>query len=225
MGFSSAIRTTRRRISISTPRRDGPCAYVHLRATSCRCQRSKVSGVTMVAISRSRRRPSRCMRGWRAGAGRHRSAAGVGPAAGGAGGDILRPDSGARPALGDPTSPSGRRAAAGERRHRSRPESRSRAGISRRPPSIQPWDTTRSSYRLDACRARTNSPDVILADHTGVAGSSPGRANVFGSIPETWVTDHSGPSVRIVVACSRTSRGSEGLIFSTGTQCVRPYTR
>jgi hypothetical protein len=33
--------------------------YVHFRATSCRCQRSSVSGVTTVAISRNRPRPRR----------------------------------------------------------------------------------------------------------------------------------------------------------------------
>jgi hypothetical protein len=60
---SFAIRTTKRRISASTPRRlDRGVAYVHLRATNCRCQRSDVSGVTMVAISRNSRRPSRYAR-------------------------------------------------------------------------------------------------------------------------------------------------------------------
>ena len=42
------------RISARTPRRLAPfLAYVHLRAMSCRCQRSSVSGVTIVATSRS----------------------------------------------------------------------------------------------------------------------------------------------------------------------------
>jgi hypothetical protein len=49
------MRTTRRRISASTTRRlDAGFAYVHFRAMSCRCQRSSVSGVTIVAISRNR---------------------------------------------------------------------------------------------------------------------------------------------------------------------------
>jgi hypothetical protein len=55
VGFSSAIRTVRRRISVSPPRRLAQrLAYVHFRAMSCRCQRSSVSGVTTVAISRNR---------------------------------------------------------------------------------------------------------------------------------------------------------------------------
>ena len=56
------IRTTSRRMSASTPRRLGRAAYVHFLAMSWRCQRSKVSGVTIVAISRSRCRPSRYAR-------------------------------------------------------------------------------------------------------------------------------------------------------------------
>jgi hypothetical protein len=53
VGFSSAIRTPRRRISTSTPRQPGRAPYVHFLAMSCRCQRSDVSGVTIVAISRN----------------------------------------------------------------------------------------------------------------------------------------------------------------------------
>ncbi len=57
------MRTVRRRISVSTPPRLGQRgACVHFRAMSCRCQRSSVSGVTTVAISRSRLRPNRYAR-------------------------------------------------------------------------------------------------------------------------------------------------------------------
>jgi hypothetical protein len=44
------------------PRRPGWLAYVHFRAISCRCQRSNVSGVTIVAISRKAVRPTRYAR-------------------------------------------------------------------------------------------------------------------------------------------------------------------
>jgi hypothetical protein len=47
---------TRRRISVSTLRRPARVGYVHLRAINCRCHRSKVSGVTIVAIGRMRHR-------------------------------------------------------------------------------------------------------------------------------------------------------------------------
>ena len=47
------------RISAKTPERLlRLLGYVHLRATSCRCQRSSVSGVTIVATSRKACRPS-----------------------------------------------------------------------------------------------------------------------------------------------------------------------
>jgi hypothetical protein len=44
------------------PRRPGWQAYVHFRAISCRCQRSNVSGVAIVAISRKAVRPTRYAR-------------------------------------------------------------------------------------------------------------------------------------------------------------------
>src|SRR6516225_5752703 len=53
------MRTTSCRISARTPRRPFPFfVYVHLRATSCRCHRSSVSGVTTVVRSRKAARPS-----------------------------------------------------------------------------------------------------------------------------------------------------------------------
>ena len=51
VGFSAAIRTTKRRISRRTLRRPGGRAYVHFRAISRRCQRSSVSGVAIVGTS------------------------------------------------------------------------------------------------------------------------------------------------------------------------------
>jgi hypothetical protein len=45
-----------------TPRRPDLLAYVHFRAINCRCQRSNVSGVAIVAISRKVARPTRCAR-------------------------------------------------------------------------------------------------------------------------------------------------------------------
>jgi hypothetical protein len=63
VGFSAAIRPTSWRISARTPRRAVLfLAYVHLRAINCRCQRSNVSGVTIVATSRKAHRPSRYAR-------------------------------------------------------------------------------------------------------------------------------------------------------------------
>jgi len=61
LGFSVAIRRTRRRISASTAGRPGRClVQVNFRAIGSRCHRSMVSGVTSVAASRSTARPSRC---------------------------------------------------------------------------------------------------------------------------------------------------------------------
>ena len=61
LGFSVAIRTTRRRISVSTPGRPGRCrVYVHFRTINSRCHRRMVSGVTSVATSRNTSRPRRC---------------------------------------------------------------------------------------------------------------------------------------------------------------------
>src|SRR5947209_7478651 len=53
------MRTTKRRISASTPRGWDRRAWVHVQATSCRCHRSKVSGVTIVATWRKACRPNR----------------------------------------------------------------------------------------------------------------------------------------------------------------------
>jgi hypothetical protein len=61
LGFSVAIRTTRRRISASTTGRPGrrrEC--VHFRTINSRCHRRMVSGVTSVATSRNTARPRRC---------------------------------------------------------------------------------------------------------------------------------------------------------------------
>ena len=52
--------TSARRRACRPAGRPWPARYVHLRATSSRCQRRMVSGVTRVATCASSRRPSRC---------------------------------------------------------------------------------------------------------------------------------------------------------------------
>ena len=59
VGFSNAIHSTKRRSSRRTLRRPGSRAYVHFCAIGRRCHRSSVSGVAIVAISRSAARPTR----------------------------------------------------------------------------------------------------------------------------------------------------------------------
>ena len=56
---SCCSRTTKRRLSASTPQGWDRRAFVHLQATSCRCHRSKLSGVTIVATWRKACRPNR----------------------------------------------------------------------------------------------------------------------------------------------------------------------
>ena len=48
------------KVRLQARRAASPARHVHLRATSWRCQRKIVSGVTSVATSASTRRPSRC---------------------------------------------------------------------------------------------------------------------------------------------------------------------
>jgi len=122
--LSSAIRTTKCRISASTPRGWDRRAWVHLQATSCRCHRSRVSGVTIVATWR-KGLPSQPP-GRRSVVGRHLSDAGVAHPAALAGRDSLQSGTRVPQAPDDPTSRSRLRTTSGEPTCRSRRESISR---------------------------------------------------------------------------------------------------